>query len=64
LSEGLIISIQQIHERGTGRLRNRFLSFDTAFCAELPGQAHTSASDGEAMVLAVYMPPQEPRRQE
>ena len=36
------------------------LDWETASWAELPGSDSPKASMAEAMVLAVYMPPQEP----
>ena len=39
---------------------SRFLSSETAACAELFGKLKPSASIAEAMVFAVYIPPHEP----
>ena len=42
------------------RRQSSFFSALIAICAELLGRLMPSASIAEAMVLAVYMPPQEP----
>jgi len=42
------------------RRQSAFLSSETAAWAELSGRLMPSASMAEAIVLAVYMPPQEP----
>ena len=55
------LRLQHIHDGGAGAAAIVLLVFATmAFCAELLGKLMPSASMALAMVLAVYMPPQEP----
>ena len=52
------LSISTTH--APARRQSSILAGEMAFCAELLGRLMPSASMALAMVLAVYMPPQEP----
>ena len=60
MSLGLISSFKRFKTASPARVLSSCFSCDTASCADEPGKLMPSASMAEAMVLAVYIPPQEP----
>ena len=61
MSRGRMPRFDQVDDRRAGPLGSRAACLrETASCAELFGRLMPSASMAEAIVLAVYMPPQEP----
>ena len=60
MSEGLMSFAISSCTAAPAARQSSSLVLETAFCAELSGRLSPSASMAEAMVLAVYMPPQEP----
>lgn len=60
MSEGLISFSNNFNTARPAASQSCFLSFEMASWAELPGRLRPRASIAEAMVLAVYIPPQAP----
>ena len=60
MSRGLIFCLRSSSTAAPARSQSRCLSSDIATWEELLGKLIPNASIAEAMVLAVYMPPQEP----
>ena len=60
MSEGLMSLAMRFATAAPARSQSPSLAWEIASWAELLGRLMPSASMAEAMVLAVYMPPQEP----
>ena len=60
MSLGLIFCLSNSNTAAPARSQSNLLSFEIAAWAELFGRLMPSASIADAIVFAVYMPPQEP----
>ena len=60
MSRGRRLALSSARAASPARRQSSFFSWLIAICAELLGRLMPSASMAQAMVLAVYMPPQEP----
>ena len=60
MSRGLMPRLMRFSTAAPASKESRILSSETAACAELLGSESPSASIALAIVLAVYIPPQEP----
>jgi hypothetical protein len=60
MSRGLMPRLEHVHDGGAGAAAVVHFAGEMASWAELLGRLMPSASMALAMVLAVYMPPQEP----
>src|SRR5215469_18736306 len=60
ISDGRIPRLSRFTTAAPAAAESFSFSFETAACAELLGRLIPNASIAEAIVLAVYIPPQEP----